>query len=60
MMGGMQEMIYITDSVVCNAEVPKDRFALPAEIKALLEKSKTGEAPAEKGERKGEGKGEGK
>ncbi len=49
MMGGMQEMVTTTDSVACNPVVPKDRFDLPAEIKALLEKPKTEDAPAEKG-----------
>jgi hypothetical protein len=52
MMGGMQEMVVTTDSVACDPVVPKDRFALPAEIKALLDKPKTEEAPAVKGEGK--------
>ena len=52
MMGGMQEMVITTDSVACDPVVPKDRFDLPAEIKALLDKPKTEEAPAEKGEGK--------
>ena len=52
MMGGIQEMVSTTDSVACNPSVPKDRFDLPAEIKALLEKSKTEDAPGEEGEGK--------
>ena len=50
--GGVQELMLTTDSVACNPEVPMDRFALPAEIKALLEKAKTEgatPAPDEKG-----------
>jgi hypothetical protein len=53
MMGGMQEMVITTDSVACNPAVPKDRFALPAEIQALVNKAKTEETPAAK---EGEGK----
>jgi hypothetical protein len=52
MMGGMQEMVVTTDSIACDPVVPKDRFDLPAEIRALLEKPKTEDAPAEKGKRK--------
>jgi hypothetical protein len=52
MMGGMQEMVVTTDSVACDPVVPKDRFALPAEIKALLDKPQTEDAPAAKGEGK--------
>jgi hypothetical protein len=52
MMGGMQEMVSTTDSVACNPAVPKDRFDLPVEIKALLEKPKTEEVPAGKGQGK--------
>jgi hypothetical protein len=52
MMGGMQEMVSTTDSVACNPSLPNDRFDPPAEIKALLAKPKTEEAPAEKGDGK--------
>ena len=52
LMGGMQEMVVTTDSVACDPVVPKDRFALPAEIKALLDKPKTEDAPAGKGDGK--------
>ncbi len=34
----MQEMVSVIDSVAINAEIPSDRFALPAEIRALVEK----------------------
>ena len=34
----MQEMLSVVDSVAINAEIPPDRFALPAEIQALVEK----------------------
>jgi outer membrane lipoprotein-sorting protein len=47
-MGGKQELITTIDSVACNPEVPKDRFDMPDEIKALIEKAKTPAAPAEK------------
>ncbi|MFH1833962.1 MAG: hypothetical protein ABH877_02970 [bacterium] len=50
MMKGMQEMIATIDSVACNPAVPEDRFVLPAEIRALLDKEKTEEAPVESGE----------
>jgi hypothetical protein len=51
-MGGMQEMVVTTDSVACDPVVPEGRFALPAEIRALIEEPKTEEAPAVKGEGK--------
>jgi hypothetical protein len=54
MMGGAQEMVSTTDSVVCNPTIPKDRFALPAEVKAVLEKAKTEGKAAKKGEGKKE------
>ncbi len=34
----MQEMVSVVDSVAINVEIPPDRFALPAEIQALVEK----------------------
>jgi hypothetical protein len=55
MMGGMQELVFISDSVACNVEVPKDRIVIPAEIKALLDKPKAADAPAGKGEGRGSG-----
>ncbi len=34
----MQEMVSVVDSVAINLEIPPDRFALPAEIQALVER----------------------
>jgi hypothetical protein len=39
---GMQEMIFVTESIEHNADIPAERFALPDEIKALIEKEAQG------------------
>jgi hypothetical protein len=39
-MGGLQEMTVVVDSIRHNVVLKEDRFALPAEVKALLEKPK--------------------
>jgi hypothetical protein len=41
---GMQEMVFATDSVAQNVEIPLERFALPPEIQALVAKAAGGEA----------------
>jgi hypothetical protein len=43
-MPGIPEIFSTIDSVACNPSVPKDRFDLPAEIKAVLERAKTEKA----------------
>jgi hypothetical protein len=40
---GMQEMVFATDSVAQNVEIPPERFALPPEIQALVAKAAVGE-----------------
>jgi hypothetical protein len=48
--GGMQQMVVTLTSITHDAEIPADRFALPASVKALAEKSKGESKPAgEKG-----------
>ena len=44
---GMQEMIFVTESIEHNVEIPAERFALPDEIKALMEKEEAQEATME-------------
>lgn len=36
---GMQEMVFATDSIAQNVEIPPERFALPPEIQALVAKA---------------------
>ena len=38
---GMQEMLFLTESVEHNVEIPRERFQLPADIQALIEKEKS-------------------
>lgn len=38
---GVQETLFVTESVEHNVKLPKDRFALPAEIQALVDKQKS-------------------
>jgi hypothetical protein len=38
----VQEMIFVTDSVAQNVEIPADRFALPPDIQALADKAAQG------------------
>ncbi len=40
---GMQEMVFATDSIAQNVEIPPERFALPPEIQALVAKAAGGE-----------------
>ncbi len=46
MMGGDKEVVFTMDSVACNPTIPQDRFDLPAEVKAFLEKLPAQAAPA--------------
>jgi hypothetical protein len=39
----MQEMVFATDSIAQNVEIPPERFALPPEIQALVAKAAGGE-----------------
>jgi zinc protease len=40
---GMQEMVFETDSIAQNVQIPPERFALPPEIQALVAKAAGGE-----------------
>ena len=40
--GGLQEQLVVTESVKHNVDIPADRFRLPGEIQALVDKEKGG------------------
>jgi len=42
---GIQEMLFVTERVEHNVEIPEGRFEPPAEIRALLERDREAEAP---------------
>lgn len=44
--GGIQQMVITMTSITHDADLPADRFALPAAVKALAEKSKAESKPA--------------
>lgn len=41
---GTQQMLFVTESIQHNVEIPVDRFKLPADIQALVEKEKNRES----------------
>ena len=56
-MAGMQRMLMVTESVKHNVEIPADRFKLPEQVQALVDKSKAEPSTVkEKVEKKSAGK----
>ncbi len=47
LLGGVQTMVITFDSIEHNVDIPADRFDLPPEIKALIEKEKADKAKAD-------------